>query len=68
MANLNDILQMDKKTNQIGVYNLTPVEAFLINKNLPFGTKLVLENELKRKFISKKRKSPNKKNSFKINI
>ena len=66
MANLNDIFQMDKKTNQIGVYNLTPVEAFLINKNLPFGTKLVLENELKRKFISKKRKSPNKKKGSNI--
>ena len=40
MANLNEILKMDKKTNEIGIYKLTPVEPFLINKNLPYGIKL----------------------------
>ena len=50
MANLNEIFQTDKKTNEIGVYNLTPVEAFLINKHLPFGTKFILENEYKRMY------------------
>ena len=41
MANLNEILKMDKKTNELGIYKLTPVEAFLINKNLPYGTKFI---------------------------
>jgi hypothetical protein len=62
MANLNEIFQTDKKTNEIGVYNLTPVEAFLINKHLPFGTKFILENEYKRMYyIGKKRKCSFKK-------
>ena len=58
MANLNEIFQMDKKTNEIGVYNLTPVEAFVINKNLPFGTKFILENDYERTYyIGKKKES-----------
>jgi len=63
MANLNEIFQMDKKTNEIGVYNLTPVEAFVINKNLPFGTKFILENDYERTYYigKKKRKSSLKK-------
>ena len=65
MATLNEIFKMDKKTNEIGIYNLTPVEAFLINKNLPYGTKLVTEIEYNRKFsfniINKKKCLLNKK-------
>ena len=51
MANLNEILKMDKKTNELGIYKLTPVEAFLINKNLPYGTKFILESEYNRKYL-----------------
>ena len=65
MATLNEIFKMDKKTNEIGIYNLTPVEAFLINKNLPYGTKLITEIEYNRKFsfniINKKKCLLNKK-------
>ena len=50
MANLNEILKMDKKTNDIGIYKLTPVEAFLINKNLPYGIKLITDTEYNRKY------------------
>ena len=60
MANLNEILKMDKKTNELGIYKLTPVEAFLINKNLPYGTKFILESEYNRKYLynsSNKKKS-----------
>ena len=57
MTNLNEILQADKKTDDIGVYNLAPVEAFLINKHLPFGTKIISENEFKKSnYIKKKKK------------
>ena len=52
MSYLNDILRMNINTNEIGVYNLTPVQAFLINKNLPFGIKLILENDYNKKIIS----------------
>ena len=51
---------MDKKTNELGIYKLTPVEAFLINKNLPYGTKFILESEYNRKYLynsSNKKKS-----------
>ena len=36
----------ESRTNQEGIYNFTPIEAFTINKELPFGTKLELEDRL----------------------
>ena len=62
MSYLNDILRMNINTNEIGVYNLTPVQAFLINKNLPFGIKLILENDYNKKIISNS--SKNKSNNL----
>lgn len=40
------VLMADSKTSEVGVYNLTPVEVFVINQFLPYGTKLELEDRL----------------------
>ena len=40
------ILMADSKTSEVGVYNLTPIEVFVINQFLPYGTKLELEDRL----------------------
>lgn len=47
------VLMQDSKTSTPGVYNFTPIEVMAINKFLPFGTKLELEENLnKRNFLS----------------
>ena len=43
---LRRILLSDSKTSELGVYNFTPVEVFTINRFLPFGTKLELEERI----------------------
>ena len=43
---LKRILLSDSKTSELGVYNFTPIEVFTINRFLPFGTKLELEERI----------------------
>ena len=48
------VLMQDSKTSTPGVYNFTPIEVMAINKLLPFGTKLELEENVnKRSLLSK---------------
>ena len=48
------VLMQDSKTSTQGVYNFTPIEVMAINKLLPFGTKLELEENVnKRSLLSK---------------
>lgn len=43
---LHRTLLADSKTSELGVYNFTPIEVFTINRFLPFGTKLELEERI----------------------
>ena len=49
---LKRILLSDSKTSELGVYNFTPIEVFTINRFLPFGTKLELEERPQDKFLT----------------
>ena len=43
---LKRILLSDSKTSELGVYNFTPIEVFTINRFIPYGTKLELEDRI----------------------
>lgn len=56
MADLLERLSLDSKTGENGVYKLVPIESLIINKNLPYGIRLELEEryEQKRTIFDKK--------------
>ena len=56
MSELLQRLSLKSKTNENGIYKLVPIESIIINKYLPYGVKLELEEryEQKRSIFDKK--------------
>lgn len=56
MSELLQRLSLKSKTNENGIYRLVPIESIIINKYLPYGVKLELEEryEQKRSIFDKK--------------
>ena len=49
MSELLQRLSLESKTNENGIYRLVPIESIIINKYLPYGTKLELEERYEQK-------------------
>lgn len=56
MSELLQRLSLKSKTNENGIYRLVPIESIIINKYIPYGVKLELEEryEQKRSIFDKK--------------